>query len=326
MPKVSVIVPVYNVSPYIERCARSLFEQTLDELEIIFVDDCSPDDSICKIKNVLTNYPQRQRQTKIIQLSENVGLAGARKKGIEEAHGEYIIHCDADDWVDLSLYHDLYYQAIDTCSDIVTCDMIYEYGNRSECRHFEMTNEIPRNILKKWYRDTLHMSACNKLVKRNIYIENSLLPWTGLNMWEDNGLITRVFYYAHKITSYIGSSAYHYNHLNTNAMTAGYGEKQVNQMIGIASNLAEFFESKPDGAEFEKTVNAFKYLARINLITDSYKRYSRFKKTFPESVLIASELDREAFSRKGKIRFYMVKNGGALLFISLFKLRKLLFK
>ena len=325
-PKVSVVVPVYNVSPYIEKCARSLFEQTLDDLEIIFVDDCSPDDSVNIIQEVLRDFPNRKSYTYIVKMAHNSGQAAVRKKGIEEATGEYIIHCDGDDWVDRELYEKLYLIAKDNDADIAVCDEIQEFHKVSLIKSVGTLPSSGKELMKNWYGYSIGLFCHNKLVRRTLYIENKIYPWEGLNMWEDNGLFARLFYYAQKVVQLKGGPVYHYNRTNVNAMTAGYGEKQVDQMIGIATNLADFFESKPDGVEFEKTVNAFKYLARINLITDSYKRYSRFRKTFPESRPIATELDRGAFSRKGKIRFLMVKNGAALLFISLFKLRKLIFK
>ena len=94
-PKVSVIIPVYNVEPHIERCARSLFEQTLEEIEYIFVNDCTPDASMRILQNVLENYAQRKNQIIIINQPYNMGAAKAREIGIKAASGEYIIHCDS---------------------------------------------------------------------------------------------------------------------------------------------------------------------------------------------------------------------------------------
>ena len=100
-PKVSVVIPVYGVEKYIERCARSLFEQTMQEgIEYIFVDDCSPDRSIEILEKVLKEYPHREPQVKIIQHSKNQGIFYTRNTGVENATGEYIIHCDSDDWVE----------------------------------------------------------------------------------------------------------------------------------------------------------------------------------------------------------------------------------
>ena len=78
MPKVSVIVTVYGVERYIERCARSLFEQTLDDMEYIFVDDCSKDSSISVLENVITQYPLRKGQVRIVHHEQNKGVSRAR--------------------------------------------------------------------------------------------------------------------------------------------------------------------------------------------------------------------------------------------------------
>lgn len=325
-PAVSVIVPVYNVAPYIERCARSLFEQTIESLEILFVDDCSPDDSVEIIKRTLIDYPHRESNTRIIKLSSNGGLAAVRRQGIIEAKGNYIIHCDGDDWVDTDLYKTLYDEAIRTDADIVVCDEVMEYTGYQKPVAADKLTTQGKDIMTDWYKNTVGMFCHNKLVRKSLYSDNNVLPWIGLNMWEDNGLFARLYYYADRVVQIHGGPLYHYNRTNINAMTSGYGMKQVEQMIGIANNLSEFFSTKPDGERYRKTVDAFKYLARINLITDSFTNYRRFKQTFPESKYIASELDRSAFSARGRFRFDMVKYGFAPLFIIMFKLRKFIHK
>lgn len=322
-PAVTVIVPIFKVEQYIEKCARSLFEQTLSNLEILFINDCTPDNSIMLVRKILDDYPLRIEGTRIINLPSNVGLAGVRRCGIIEAKGDYIIHCDGDDWVDPTLYEKLYCTAIRDNSDIVICDLIENYVNKSIRHQQVLTSNSPQYILQNWWHNFLHMSCCNKLVKRSIYEENNILPWVGLNMWEDNGLTSRLFYYASKI-SYVSEAAYHYNRVNINAMTAGYGIKQVEEMINVAANLEKFFQSKSDFKDYKKTVDAFKYFARINLITDSFRNFKRYKVTFPESGYITSELDRRSFSSKGIIRFNMVRWGLAPIFILLFKLKNLI--
>ena len=131
-----------------------------------------------------------------------------------------------------------------------------------------------------------------------------------------------MLYYAQSVGQITGP-AYHYNRYNDNAITAGYGLKQVNQMIAIAENLSLFFKSKPDYTDFEKTLNAFKYLAKLNLITDSFGNLRRFRQIFPESDKIVSELDVNAFSTKGKVRFYFTRYNCAPIFIILFKLKNI---
>ena len=99
MQKVSILVPVYGVSAYIEACAHSLFSQTYDNLEFIFVDDCSPDDSIARHQKLLHNYPSRQQQVRIIHHTENKGLGGARETALQAATGEAVMIVDSDDMV-----------------------------------------------------------------------------------------------------------------------------------------------------------------------------------------------------------------------------------
>lgn len=315
---VTVIVPVYNVAPYIERCARSLFEQTLENLEIIFVDDCSPDNSVDIIERVLEGYPKRRETTKIIKKEVNGGLSAARKQGIIESRGDYIIHCDGDDWTDPDLYRKMYKKAKETGADIVMCGEKFEFADQTKVYECKPMPSSGKELVRNWYRDTMGMFCHDKMVKRSLYVDNGILPWEGLNMWEDNGLMTRLFYHCNKLEVITGVF-YHYNRANQNAMTAGYGEKQVRQMIGIANNLGEFFESQADYKDFENTALAFKYLAKLNLVTDSYTKYREFKKIFPESNKIRKYIPLHSFSTKGKIRFLMVKYKLGLLFVTLFK-------
>ena len=110
--KVTVVVPVYRVEQYIERCARSLMEQTLDSIEYIFVDDCTDDHSVDILKSVITQYSERRGQTQIIHFGQNRGLAVARRTAIQAAQGEYVISCDSDDWVDHDAYRLRYELAV----------------------------------------------------------------------------------------------------------------------------------------------------------------------------------------------------------------------
>lgn len=102
--KLSVCIPVYNVAPYVEQCARSLFGQTYEDMEFLFVDDATPDDSIGIVRRALADYPARQGQVKFLRHETNRGLVAARKTAIRAATGDLITHCDSDDWVDPDLY------------------------------------------------------------------------------------------------------------------------------------------------------------------------------------------------------------------------------
>ena len=131
-PLVSIIVPMYEAERYIERCARSLFEQTFYELEYIFVDDFCSDNTIKILKKVKDEYPERKNQIKILHHKTNKGVSAARNSGLDSSTGEYILQVDSDDWIDSSAIELMYEYAKDKNVDLVWTDFIVEYPNDSE--------------------------------------------------------------------------------------------------------------------------------------------------------------------------------------------------
>lgn len=119
MIKVSIVVPVYNVEKYLKKCLDSLVRQTLEEIEIILVNDASPDKSDIIMEQFRERYPDK---IKCIYLKENLSQGGARNQGIKIATGEYITFVDSDDYVDVTMCEQLYKKAEETGSDIVICD------------------------------------------------------------------------------------------------------------------------------------------------------------------------------------------------------------
>ena len=319
MPKVSVIIPIYKAEKYIEKCAVSLFEQTLDDLEYIFVNDGTPDSSIDILESILERYPNRKPCVKIIH-KENGGLSSARTQGILEASGEYMIHCDSDDWVDKNLYENLYVKAVQSGAEVVVCPVIEELEKKSFYRNFRGLGNDCQEILKKWHYDCIQMYTVNKLVKSSIFKEHHLLPYKDINMWEDNGLMIRVFYYA-KGFAQIDDASYHYNRVNECAITHGYGRNSINQMIQCAKYLYDFFESKNDFKEYYKTALAIKFFARVNLVTTSFKDLKEYYQLYKESDAVIPYIGKNAFSSKGYIRFCFVKYHLAWLFVLLFKFK-----
>lgn len=323
MPKISVIVPVYGTEMYIEKCVSSLFEQTINDIEYIFIDDCTPDKSIEIIRSLIEKYRVRLeaegKVVKLMKMPTNSRLAAVRKHGIIHATGDYIIHCDSDDWVDSNLYESLYNKAIDTGAEVVICPVVEEWEECCVLHEYDNLSNSCQNVLKNWYRDCVQMYTVNKLVKSNVYKDNDILPYDGIEMWEDNGLMLRVFYYA-KGLAYINDATYHYCRDNTQAITYGYGRKHVDQMIKCAGLLYNFYRSKPDFEEYEKTSLAIKFLARINLVTTSFKALRDYHNVYPESDSIIPLIGENSFSSKGLVRFKFVKYRLAWLFVLLYKI------
>ena len=177
-PKVSIVIPVYGVEKYIERCIESLFEQTLDSLEYIFVDDCSPDKSIEILKKMIEEYPNRKNQVKIIRNERNLGQGGARNRGVMACNGEYIIHCDPDDWVEFDMYEKMYQKATKTNADMVFCSYQINYHNGVHKNVVFKDFDTPKDFINMICANQVYASLCNKLYRQEI-AKNPLVCYYG---------------------------------------------------------------------------------------------------------------------------------------------------
>ena len=184
--KVSVIIPVYGVEAFIERCMRSLLEQTLQEVEFIVVDDCSPDKSIAIARKVVSEYPNRS--VRFISHEANKGLPAARNTGLEVATGEYVFHCDSDDWVEPDMLETLYRAAEEAKADIVWCDWFLSF-EKNERYMVQPQYAIPTDALKGMLSGTMKYNVWNKLVKRELYTANAISFPSGYGMGEDMSVI-----------------------------------------------------------------------------------------------------------------------------------------
>ena len=165
-PRLSIIIAVYNCEKYIETCARSLFEQTLDNIEYIFVNDATPDDSLSILEKIIGEYPTRKPLVKIISLEKNGGVSNARRIGIENTTGEYVIHTDSDDWVDIDMFERLYHKAKETDADIVGCNFRHEFSDKQYDFHQKYADTIENNI-RHLINGRIFPSLCTSLTRQS---------------------------------------------------------------------------------------------------------------------------------------------------------------
>jgi glycosyltransferase involved in cell wall biosynthesis len=288
-------------------------------MEVIFIDDCSTDDSIEIIRDALSDYPERRKQTRFVKMTVPSGKAVVRKVGVKCAKGDYLIFCNAEDWVDAELYERMYDTAIGEDADVVICDYVDHYTMRSVSHNFSEMKGSPHDYLKTWYRNAMNMACWNKLVKRSLYVEHDIMPWNEVDALDDNGVISRVFYYAQKM-AHADGAVYHHNRVRRAAVTRTLLDKRTKQAIGKAETLTSFFSSKPDGKDFSKTLTAFQFLAKVNLIGSKFSSLKHYRHAFPGVEKIAGELDSKAVPRSEKFRFYCIKYHLTAIFILLYKI------
>ena len=274
--RVSVIIPFYKVERYIKRCATSLLTQTLDDVEFIFVDDASPDSSRDILMNVIREHPEKA--VTILTHQSNKGLPAARNTGLGVATGDYIYHCDSDDWLEPDMLEKLVGSAERNDADIVYCDfwMGFERNERYMSNpSYSNANDL---VNKGFLAGKAKYNVWNKLIKRDIYTRSGILFPEGHSMGEDMAIIPLATYA--KRVVYVPEALYHYFKLNTEAFSNTRSAKHLEDIRFNAERTLSFLENKVDPSFLE----FFKLNIKLPfLLSDNRDDYSIWKEWYPEA-------------------------------------------
>ena len=245
-PKVSILVPIYNVEKYLERCAIGLFEQTYENIEYVFVNDCTPDDSIQVLEQVMKRYPLREKSTRIIDHTVNRGLAAARNTAVENCSGEFIIHVDSDDYVELNMVETLVNQQLSSNADIVTGMAVMHVVNGHTLLpnpHYNSKEEFVTDMMQ----ETINHSIWKRLIRRSLYVDYGIRAKEGVNCGEDCWVMTQLAYYASSF-SFVDEIVYHYDCTREYSYTAekkgAINKKRLKDDITTAQLIVDFFRDK----------------------------------------------------------------------------------
>lgn len=217
-PLISILVPIYYVEKYIERCARSLFEQTYPNLEFIFVDDGSPDKSIEILQQVIKDYPKWDGHISIIRHDKNCGIAATRNSLVNNSKGEFLYHVDSDDWIEPNTIELLVKKQNETDADIITGSYMAHISNEeSEKTRDWIVPDINRlQTLKDMLRVGSYVATWNRLIRSSLYRDNNIRCVEGIDGGEDKIITPRLIYCSRKVAT-CDSITYHYNCNNTNS-------------------------------------------------------------------------------------------------------------
>ena len=268
MPQVSVIVPVFKVETFIESCARSLFEQTLEDIEYIFVDDCTPDRSMEILQEVLSAYPGRKDQVKWLRMPVNSGLPAVRKAGWEESSGDYVIHCDSDDWLEKDYGKKLYEKAQAERADLVICDYFAEVGGRSEVK--DACSNPERDLMARLLCGEVPGYTWNKLVRRDLFAQVS--RWPVANMWEDKVLSVQHICNSRK-TVFLHEPLYHYRISNAGMCLSEEARRKITQLQGNVAVILSFLDERGLSARYRREISALKAEVQMNALPLPRKEY-----------------------------------------------------
>ena len=251
--KLSIITPIYDVEKYIAHCARSLFNQSGADLEFIFVNDATKDKSIEILREViLKEFPHLQEQIIIIDKQINEGLPQARKTGISRASGDYIMHCDSDDWLAENAIRTIAKKIEETSADIIYYNYFTSTKNQHEVSHekvFSNPVEYAKAIMS--YSSNSGAFCWNKVIKRYLY--QNVAVWPVQNMHEDVALMPQVILQSHTL-AFVETPLYHYRVSSSSSMSLDFNknkekkvQSQTNQLI-----LINFLENQHRVEEFKR--------------------------------------------------------------------------
>ena len=269
--KVSILVPIYGVEDFIEECAVSLFEQTYQDLEYVFVDDCSPDNSVLILLNVMERYEKRKEQVKIIHHNHNRGSGAARATALEAASGDFLFFVDSDDVVTTDAVEKLMSVQQQTRADIVDggWQRLYNDGCKGEAKMPLHGNvSTMRNLLLA--QNTVPYNVWGRIIRRSLHVDNNIDFIEGINMAEDYCFMSRIMYVATSRTC-LKDIVYFYRANESGTFGDWYSERHISSFLCANRVVGDFL------AEHD-TDHAYDYpyeLGMLNALQHSLRTFGR---------------------------------------------------
>lgn len=238
MPKISIIMPVFNAEKYLNRAINSVLSQTIKDWELIIVNDGSTDStfSICEKFTIL------DKRIKVIH-KKNEGVAMARKTGIENAVGEYSIHFDSDDWAEPTMLEELYLKAKTEKADIVIADFFINEKDKQYISKQKPTVLAPNSILVDILQGKLFGALWNKLIRTELYSIYNATFYNNINYREDVLICAQILRNQNIEISYLDKPFYHY-FANQNSITHKISRATYQNQIEFLKKINEILTDK----------------------------------------------------------------------------------
>lgn len=279
--KVSIIIPVYNTGEYLHKCIRSILSQSLKDIELIIVDDGSTDNS----GNICDKYSKADNRVKVIH-KINEGVSRARNTGIKLATGDYIGFVDSDDWVNETIYEDVYNIAQNAKSDIVMFDLetVYDDNEKEADTILQLNYSIELKSEDIWPKLLTEMagSACRCIYKRELLQDNNILFPEGLKFSEDRIFNIYAFGYAENI--YYIKKAYYNRYIRKGSAVNKYYDNMIDIVLDGRKRIMDAIDAVWNGREdykreYENQIIGLTYSSINNVF------YKESQQTFREKYL-----------------------------------------
>jgi len=274
-PKISVIVPVYHSERYLERCCRSLFSQTLDDFECLFILDGPSPEAERIISEVQSEYDSRRIDVHIIRHAENKGISYSRQEGHDNARGEYLFHCDSDDWLESDALTQTYELACKEKADLVFFDYI---------RHYESNGKsivYSSGYVENGAISTMDGTLCNKLIRRELISSNAIRFPNGINWGEDLCMSVLSQIVAKKI-AYLAQIFYHYC-MHSNSFTTAPTKDKYLQLLACPQFIEKELQERQLTDRYSSMLLQMKFeVKEYLLIHPALRDIQQWIVTYPE--------------------------------------------
>lgn len=302
-PKISIVVPVYNVEQYLRRSIDSILNQTLKNIEIILVNDGSTDNSL----SICEEYQSRDKRIRVID-KENGGVSSARNAGIEVAKGKYIGFVDPDDWIDSNMFENLYFKAETTSSDICMCNFVIEANNQSIPNLMNIEQEIleGEDINKHLISNMLSGSDLNSgsqtimgsvwrlIVRRDLIERNNLKFELGVPLMEDLIFCVNIFLKSNRVS--IDKNLYYHYEKNDNSAVSIYRDNMLDLHLKVYKILKMIIKKEKLYTFFEKRLRIRYVNIFLEAISNEVNRNNR--KKFKEKIIFIKKITQDKVLKK----------------------------
>ena len=289
--KISVIIPVYNVEKYIKKCLDSVVNQTFKDIEIIVVNDGSPDNS----SKIIKEYMKEDKRIKYYE-KDNGGQGSARNLAITKSTGEYLIFVDSDDYIDLNMLEKMYDYAKKSKLDIVVCNGYLDVND--DITNFDNFNSSINDLQKRYI--VSQTGPCLKLIKAEIIKKNNLL-FVENHIYEDIAIVPAYALFTDKI-GYIDERFYYYVQRSNSSMNQEKYSKKLEDIFFALDNLSNKFTEYSNNKFNEE----LEYLYIENLLHAASLRFLRFD-NYEKHIEKIVSIMKEKFPRWNKNIYYSKK-------------------
>lgn len=317
--KISIIVPIYNVEIYLEKCINSILNQTLSDFELIMVNDGSTDRS----GEICNKYEMMDSRIKIIH-KKNGGLSSARNAGLDVARGEYIGFVDSDDYIDKQMYEKMIEKSIKSDSDIVICDMKYNLNGKDISQtQFEDFGIIDRNeaLIQYFNHRSFKSHAQNKIYKKELF-NNIRFPEGKL--FEDVAVFYKLLYKSKRI-SFINEKLYIYNQGNINSITKKCINNKHFDLIDNALQVVQFFMKCKESQELFNASSEMYFISVktfLEMLYSSKRSMSKMKFKNMQNILI-EKINKDIYIN-GLIAYKKERNCNIIIY-EIYKLKNIFY-